>query len=62
MVGITTETRTGSFLWIKKIEGGTGVVVDSRGYILTNAHVVSNGNVQEVNVLFMTDQRCKIHG
>jgi S1-C subfamily serine protease len=54
VVGITTERlEQDLFFGLKKIERiGTGVVVDSRGYILTNAHVVSNGNVQEVNVLF----------
>ena len=31
---------------------GTGVIVDSSGYILTNAHVVKDGQAEKVNVLF----------
>ena len=31
---------------------GTGVIVDSNGYILTNAHVVEDGKADKVNVLF----------
>ncbi len=54
VVGITTERiQQDFFLGARRIEGvGTGVVVDSRGYILTNAHVINNGDVREVNVLF----------
>ncbi|HHY91690.1 MAG TPA: trypsin-like serine protease, partial [Clostridiales bacterium] len=54
VVGITTERIQQDFFFgTRKIEGvGTGVVVDGRGYILTNAHVINNGNVREINVLF----------
>lgn len=31
---------------------GTGIIVDSNGYILTNSHVVSDGDATSVNVLF----------
>lgn len=31
---------------------GTGVIVDKSGYILTNSHVVQDGDVQKVTVLF----------
>ena len=31
---------------------GTGIVVDSNGYILTNSHVISDGEAKSVNVLF----------
>ena len=31
---------------------GTGVIVDSKGYILTNSHVVSDGKAIDVKVLF----------
>jgi S1-C subfamily serine protease len=54
VVGITTEIVQKDY-WFgeRKAKGlGTGVVVDSRGYIITNAHVINNGNAQKVNVLF----------
>ncbi len=31
---------------------GTGIIVDSNGYILTNSHVISDGQATSVNVLF----------
>ena len=44
VVGITIPTQS---------EGvGTGVIVDSKGYILTNSHVVSDGQAVDVKVLF----------
>lgn len=37
----------------RMVEGlGTGVIVDKTGYILTNSHVVDDGQAQKVNVLF----------
>lgn len=35
---------------------GSGVIVDSRGYILTNAHVVNNGNAEKLTVSFSNDE------
>ncbi|WZL73488.1 trypsin-like peptidase domain-containing protein [Clostridiaceae bacterium 35-E11] len=54
VVGITTESVQKDFFFgTRRSNGlGTGVVVDQRGYILTNAHVVNNGNVKALNVLF----------
>lgn len=52
VVGITTLQGGNSFL-NTPVEGlGSGVVVDSNGYILTNSHVVGDGNVNRINVLF----------
>ncbi len=48
VVGVTT---TGGTL-MSESGLGTGVIVDSRGYILTNSHVVSDGSARSVNVAF----------
>lgn len=55
VVGIVTETTmTDDFFNVKEaVQGsGTGFVVDKRGYILTNAHVVGDGHVKKVKVIY----------
>lgn len=54
VVGITTvETQQYFFTAPQDVTGvGSGVIVDSNGYILTNAHVVGNGNAKDIKVLF----------
>ena len=55
VVGITTTTisRDNMFSIATESEGvGTGIIVDSNGYILTNSHVISDGEARSVNVLF----------
>ena len=54
VVGITTTTiKNNIFAIPTQSEGvGTGVIVDANGYILTNSHVVSDGEAVNVNVLF----------
>lgn len=55
VVGITTLTiDTNNFLSLPmQSEGvGSGVIVDSNGYILTNSHVVDDGNATKVSVMF----------
>lgn len=55
VVGITTVSidKNNIFNIPTQSEGvGTGVVVDKNGYILTNSHVVNDGQAVEVNVLF----------
>lgn len=53
VVGITTESMQQDFFFGARRSSnvGTGVVVDAKGYILTNSHVVNNGDVEVVNVL-----------
>ncbi len=53
VVGITTiSVQRNSFFGARRSQGlGTGVIVDSSGFILTNSHVVDNGSAQEVQVL-----------
>ncbi|MCT4618020.1 MAG: trypsin-like peptidase domain-containing protein [Marinisporobacter sp.] len=53
VVGITTVTVEKDFFFgVHRGQGvGTGVIVDHRGYILTNSHVVNDGQTEEVKVL-----------
>ena len=54
VVGITTiETQDLYWFGQRDVSGvGSGVIVDSNGYILTNSHVVANGNAKDIKVLF----------
>lgn len=57
IVGITTlvQRQTHPFFSNGIIYGedvGSGVIIDSNGYILTNSHVVNNGNSKEIKVKF----------
>lgn len=54
VVGITTiETQDLYWFGQRDVPGvGSGVIVDSNGYILTNSHVVANGNAKDIKVLF----------
>lgn len=54
VVGITTIVDVGNlFTGPQQASGlGTGVIVDSRGYILTNSHVVEDGAARDITVLF----------
>ncbi len=54
VVGITTITLERDLIFgdIQERPGlGTGVIVDERGYILTNSHVIGDGDVTELMVL-----------
>ncbi|MBU5336251.1 MAG: trypsin-like peptidase domain-containing protein [Intestinibacter bartlettii] len=55
VVGITTTTVSSDNMFSMPTEStgvGTGIIVDSNGYILTNSHVVSDGQAKTVSVLF----------
>lgn len=55
VVGITTTVMSSNNIFFIPTESegvGTGIVVDSNGYILTNSHVISDGEAKKVNVLF----------
>lgn len=53
VVGITAVQMQREFFWTRPVEGvGSGVVVNSNGYILTNSHVIGDGEAEELNVLF----------
>ncbi len=52
VVGISTEIVYSDFFGKRKGEGvGTGVIVDKNGYILTNSHVINNGDMSSFSVL-----------
>ena len=55
VVGITTTTLSSDNMFSMPTEStgvGTGIIVDSNGYILTNSHVISDGEAKTVSVLF----------
>ncbi|WP_075728607.1 serine protease HtrA [Tissierella creatinophila] len=53
VVGITTVVIQKEWFWERPMEGvGSGVIVDSDGYILTNSHVIGDGQAREIKVLF----------
>lgn len=59
VVGITTIEEVQQF-WFQPIERegiGSGVIVGSNGYILTNSHVVADGQAKSVNVLFENGEK-----
>lgn len=60
VVGITTIEQVQQDFWFlpEQVQGvGTGVIVDSNGYILTNSHVVRDGNAQTIHVLFENGEK-----
>lgn len=59
VVGITTVQEVQNFWYMPElIEGlGTGVIVSSDGYILTNSHVVRDGNADSIHVLLENGEK-----
>lgn len=53
VVGITAVQLQREFFWTRPVEGvGSGVVVNNQGYILTNSHVIGDGQGRDIKVLF----------
>ncbi len=61
VVGITTvELHRDWPFGLREVSGvGTGVIIDKRGYILTNSHVVRDGKAREVKVLLSDGEQLK---
>ncbi len=59
VVGITTSTASNiPFDSTSYIEGvGSGVIVSKDGYILTNSHVINDGNASSINVVFSDGEK-----
>lgn len=53
VVGITTVEVQDYLFSQREVEGiGSGVIVDTNGYILTNSHVIGGGSAKSITVLF----------
>lgn len=59
VVGITTIEEVQNFWYMPElVEGlGTGVIVSSNGYILTNSHVIRDGNAKSIHVLLENGEK-----
>lgn len=59
VVGIVSRSPSRN-PWFEDQTGvGSGVIVDSNGYILTNSHVINDGNVNSIEVLFENGDRSR---
>lgn len=58
VVGITTKQVQNFGFISQEVDGvGSGVIVDKNGYILTNSHVVGDGNAKEIIVLLENEDK-----
>ncbi|WDV45839.1 trypsin-like peptidase domain-containing protein [Clostridiaceae bacterium M8S5] len=54
VVGITTvELKSSYFNRLQEVQGlGSGIIIDSKGYILTNSHVIGDGKAKDITVQY----------
>lgn len=58
VVGITTVGVQQDYFGTRDVEGvGSGIIVDSNGYILTNSHVINDGNSKSITVLLENGEK-----
>lgn len=58
VVGITTVEVQEYLFAQREVPGtGSGVIVDANGYILTNSHVIADGNAKSIVVLFENGEK-----
>lgn len=58
VVGITTIGVQQDMFGLRDVEGvGSGIIVDSNGYILTNSHVINDGDSKSITVLFENGEK-----
>lgn len=64
VVGISTKTNVTYQSWFGRQTGvsegvGTGIIVDENGYIITNSHVISDGEVDTIQVQLNDGRECE---
>ena len=61
VVGITTVVDVGNLFTgpMQQTGIGTGVIIDAKGMILTNSHVIQDGEAKDVTVLFEDGSKSK---
>ncbi|UMZ75149.1 S1C family serine protease [Natranaerofaba carboxydovora] len=62
VVGVSTD-RVGAFGQQQELEGaGSGIIVDSDGYVVTNYHVIQHANEIYINIEEGDDERAEVIG
>ena len=62
VVGVSTD-RAGAFGRQQELEGaGSGIIIDSDGYVVTNYHVIQHANEIYINIEESEDERAEVIG
>ncbi len=62
VVGITITETVEDYVFgqrqVQQLQGvGSGIIVDSKGYILTNSHVIGDGTAENITVMFENGEK-----